>query len=377
MDRWLYTQSTINGDPVELGLLYQAQARELLRDALELRVDEVSPDGTLPLRAPIGEGAGVVELSLVIGAVTTAGGWMRLPLRWLPTRDPAAFSCFEGWLDLEPVPARMVSLSLSGRYDIARGTADPAAVASATERLGQRLAEAVAAELACCAPCGAAAPESGLQALKVRDLMTPAPLTLDESLPVRTAALLLLSRGIGGAPVLDGEGRAVGVITESDLLAREAAPRERGGWAARDEHRRRVALTVGEACSRPAITVTPETTAREAARILLDRDISRLVVISADQVVGILTRHDLLKALTQPPSALQRLVDACLAAVGADGIQAEVGAGGQVTLTGTTPRRSMLDAALRAVSPIDGVTDVRSTVRWDTDDLSGRPTETL
>jgi CBS domain-containing protein len=212
--------------------------------------------------------------------------------------------------------------------------------------------------------------------LRVRDLATPDPLILDEQLPLRTAALLLLHYQVGGAPVVD-HGRLVGVLTESDLLAREAALRIRGGWAAREEHRRRQALTVGEACSRPAVTVSPHTTVREAARLLLDQDVSRLIVVSDHQAVGVLTRRDVLRTLIRSQHELQRLVDSRVAATAVEGVRAEVTEGGHVVVTGHARLRSELEALLRALAPIDGVVEARVQADWDVDDLERRWTETV
>ena len=301
----------------------------------------------------------------------------RLTLRWQPVSDGVSFATFEGWLDFMPLTGRVAEVSLSGPYELPSQATDSTALAAVTQRTALRIVRAVAAELARLTE-GLVVddePEHGA-VLRVRDLATPDPLILDEQLPLRTAALLLLHYQVGGAPVVD-HGRLVGVLTESDLLAREAALRIRGGWAAREEHRRRQALTVGEACSRPAVTVSPHTTVREAARLLLDQDVSRLIVVSDHQAVGVLTRRDVLRTLIRSQHELQRLVDSRVAATAVEGVRAEVTEGGHVVVTGHARLRSELEALLRALAPIDGVVEARVQADWDVDDLERRWTETV
>ncbi len=54
--------------------------------------------------------------------------------------------------------------------------------------------------------------------LKAIDIMTPEPVTLSPDSDIRTAALLLLDRKINGAPVVDKNGRLVGVVGKEDIL---------------------------------------------------------------------------------------------------------------------------------------------------------------
>jgi CBS domain-containing protein len=132
---------------------------------------------------------------------------------------------------------------------------------------------------------------------RVADVMTTEPVTLDEDDSVHVGGAVLLREGISGAPVIDRDGGLAGVFSHSDVLARFAAPRQRRGALARLDDRHARAKTVGEACSRPAITIGPDATVDTAARELLDRDIGRLVVVAHGTVVGVLSRSDVLKLL--------------------------------------------------------------------------------
>jgi CBS domain-containing protein len=130
------------------------------------------------------------------------------------------------------------------------------------------------------------------------DIMSAAPVTLTEQDSVRFAGVVLLREGISAAPVLDRAGSLVGVFSHSDVLARFASPRHRRGPLARVDDRHARAVTVGEACSRPPITIGVGATVDTAARELLDRDVGRLVVVDEEgAVVGVVSRTDVLKLL--------------------------------------------------------------------------------
>jgi CBS domain-containing protein len=126
--------------------------------------------------------------------------------------------------------------------------------------------------------------------------MTSDPIMLFEDDSIHLGGVTLLRHGISGAPVMTSDDTLVGVFSQSDVLARFAAPRLRRGPIARLDDRHAHAATVGDACSRPATVISPEATIDTAARELLDRDIDRLIVVDRDeQVVGVISRSDILK----------------------------------------------------------------------------------
>jgi CBS domain-containing protein len=238
----------------------------------------------------------------------------------------------------------------------------------------QRLVNAVATELGH-AIAGSRLPHAhdGVKGeLRVRDLMTPDPLVLEEDLPLRTAALLLFHYGVSGAPVVAADGELVGVLSEADLLPKEGLPRWVIGRQARQEYRRRTAKTVGEACSRPPLVTHPEVTLNEAVRQLLDHDVARLVVVDDGEVVGMLSRHDVLGALTRADSELQAAVELELDEHGARDVHALVEYG-VVTLAGRAPTRSLADRLPRRIASIDGVSSVTGELSWVEDDTTPFP----
>jgi hypothetical protein len=71
------------------------------------------------------------------------------------------------------------------------------------------------------------------------------------------------------------------------------------GGAVTLRRRRKLARTVGEACTRPAIEVMPSATVARAAEVMRDHNVARLVVVDDSEIVGVVSRHDVLKALVR------------------------------------------------------------------------------
>jgi CBS domain-containing membrane protein len=137
---------------------------------------------------------------------------------------------------------------------------------------------------------------------KARDMMsTPVYLVPQDTGLIETAALLA-EKGISGAPVVDGDGKIIGVVSEKDFLSRMGAGKppsfmqviahcltHKGCVAA---HMNR--MTVTEIMSAPAVTAPPEISMGEITAILNGRTINRLPIVDADhRPIGIVTRTDL------------------------------------------------------------------------------------
>ena len=200
------------------------------------------------------------------------------------------------------------------------------------------------------------------------EVMTPKPVVLAEGESVRAAARVLFEAGVGGAPVVDAAGRLVGVVSERDLLEKEAALHAAFRGAA-DADRRRRARTVGQICTRPARTTSPETTLRAVARRLIDERVARLVVVDDGRIVGIVTRHDVLGVLLRPDRELRAAVVELLRQAGVGDVHVGV-RDGVVCVRGVVARRSQRTDVLGAVALVDGVVDVEDDLGWRSDDIS-------
>jgi CBS domain-containing protein len=145
----------------------------------------------------------------------------------------------------------------------------------------------------------------------VADWMNRELITVTPSTPISEAVKLLVDQHIGGLPVIDAEGKLVGILSESDLMWREQGLEQPpymiflGGVIYfqnpltydRDLHKA-LGQTVGEVMTAHAVSITADTSLPEAARIMHDRKIHRLPVVDADRhPIGIITESDIVRAI--------------------------------------------------------------------------------
>jgi predicted transcriptional regulator len=164
----------------------------------------------------------------------------------------------------------------------------------------------------------------------------------------------LHARRVSALPVLAGDGRVIGVVSEFDVLAAEM-PDER---APRDE----AALVAGRLMTSPAVTVHPEASLVEAARAMLLRKVRRLPVVDADgHLRGIVSRADVLKIFLRGDDDVSRQVRfellSILDARTVAGIDVAV-AEGRVRLSGRIPEAPGPAVLTRLVQGVPGVVDV-------------------
>jgi CBS domain-containing protein len=145
----------------------------------------------------------------------------------------------------------------------------------------------------------------------VADVMSHDPIVVRAETPLNEAIKILAERHISGLPVVDDVDQLVGIISETDLMWQETGVTppayimfldsviylENPGTYERDLHKA-LGQTVGEVMSKNPITISPDRTLKEAAQIMHDRSVHRLPVLdSAGQVIGILTRGDIIRAM--------------------------------------------------------------------------------
>ncbi len=145
----------------------------------------------------------------------------------------------------------------------------------------------------------------------VSDVMSRDPIVVQAQTPLKEAIQILAERHISGLPVVDDGGKLVGIISETDLMWQETGVTppayimfldsviylKNPAAYERDLHKA-LGQTVGEVMSKNPITISPEKTLREAATVMHDRSVHRLPVLdSTGQVIGILTRGDIVRAM--------------------------------------------------------------------------------
>jgi CBS domain-containing protein len=375
MKHWVIAYRHVPGVPADLKRRLVAGAAELLRSAIATEDAQVDPDGSLLLDLP----AHVVGLDLHkqvrvrIGVAFEHGARTCIPLQWEAEPARHAFPVFQGTIELEPMSSKLAQLAVVGAVTpplgpvgaLADATVLGALAERTTHELADRLAEALAgAEDEVVEPTEDGGPAAKLT---VADIMTVDPLVLHVDTPIRTAALLLFHFDVAGAPVRTDDGGLVGVLSESDLLSVQCPPPL--GLTERAEHgrARRRARTVGDACSRPAHVVSPEATVADAATMMWKADIGRLIVVSGAEIVGIMSRHDVLRAVLRDDADTQAALDQLLRGRDEDVIaQVEWGV---ASISGTVPYHSTARRLVSMVRDVDGIVGVDSDVEWDIDDL--------
>ncbi|WP_306334071.1 CBS domain-containing protein [Streptomyces sp. KL118A] len=206
----------------------------------------------------------------------------------------------------------------------------------------------------------------------------------------KEVARLLSEHSISGLPVIDSDEKVIGVISETDLLVREAeapdpyAPSRRFRLpkhhsVARKHRSKSTALTAGQLMSTPPICVHAEQTIAEGARRMAEHRVERLPVIDdEDRLVGIVTRRDLLQMFLRPDDSIRHeVIEQVLVRslwLSPRTITVEV-CEGVVTLVGQLERRSEVPIALHMTREIDGVVAVVDQLSYRMDDSHLQPSD--
>ena len=141
-------------------------------------------------------------------------------------------------------------------------------------------------------------PRTAPAAVTVDAIMTAEVTTLDRNDALDIADGLMSMGRLRHLPVTDG-GRVVGVVSQRDLFRSALAAAL--GFGSQAQTKLMKGLRVKEVMSEPAVTIGVEATVAEAARLMLERKIGCLPVVSGGALVGIVTESDLLRLLTAGP----------------------------------------------------------------------------
>lgn len=156
----------------------------------------------------------------------------------------------------------------------------------------------------------------------VRHRMSSPVLTIGPDMPVMDALQLMKERNVRRLPVVDGEGRLLGIVSEKDLL--RAAPSEATTLSIFEITYLLHRLTVGRIMSREVVTVEEDTPLERAARIMAERHFGGLPVVRDGKVVGIITETDLLLGFSEAMGAFEAGVRLMLEAPDEPGVLARI-----------------------------------------------------
>jgi CBS domain-containing protein len=148
--------------------------------------------------------------------------------------------------------------------------------------------------------------------MKARDVMVSPVITVKPSSSVKEVAKIFLERRISAAPVVDDQGKLIGIISEGDLMHRAEAGTERHrSWWLRlltaeetlaAEYVKAHARKVADVMTRDVITTGPETPLHEIAVLLEKNSIKRVPIVQNGQLIGIVSGANLIQAVASARS---------------------------------------------------------------------------
>ncbi|HEY5500709.1 MAG TPA: CBS domain-containing protein [Candidatus Humimicrobiaceae bacterium] len=147
--------------------------------------------------------------------------------------------------------------------------------------------------------------------LLAKDIMTKKVITINQDASIEELSNLLLDSKISGVPVIDNDGKIVGIATEGDIIIRDTDmhfPRYfklldsiiylESLTKFKDSLRKHLAIKVSEIMTSDIASCTAETSVEEIAGMMVEKKINRIPVLSADKKIeGIITRADIVKSM--------------------------------------------------------------------------------
>jgi CBS domain-containing protein len=145
----------------------------------------------------------------------------------------------------------------------------------------------------------------------VKDIMTTHVVAVRKAAAYKDIVISLREHRVSAFPVLDDDNRVVGVVSEADLLAKEAGVHGSAGRVAsvlhHREHAKAAGITAEDLMSRPPVTIGRLALVTQAARLMYARKVKRLPVVDEDgRLVGIVSRSDVLSVYSRPDPLIRR-----------------------------------------------------------------------
>lgn len=213
-----------------------------------------------------------------------------------------------------------------------------------------------------------------------QDIMTTNVITVGPDTSVRDIAKRLIANSISAVPVVERNGRLIGIVSEGDLMRRaESGTERRPSWwlsfmMSTDETARDYVKTHGKRASdvmtRSVVTVREDTPVQEVAELLERHQIKRVPVVRGDKVVGIVSRANLLRGLAAQPTVKAPTADDQTIKAAVEKAMSEAGVNhqylnvvvmdGVVRLWGAVESNAQKDAARVAAETAPGVKEVQA-----------------
>jgi CBS domain-containing protein len=213
----------------------------------------------------------------------------------------------------------------------------------------------------------------------VQEVMTRTVVVVNDSAPFKEIVRRMQEHRVSAVPVVDGGGRLVGIVSEGDLILKEDSHLEGEGHLFESRHRRAdrekaAGLVAAQLMTAPVVTITPEATLSEAARLMHRHAVKRLPVVGPEgTVLGIVSRADLLKVFLREDREIAREVseDIVRRTLWIDPATIRVIVqSGVVMLEGQIERRSLIPVLVNLVHAVEGVVGVENRLSHLVDDTA-------
>jgi CBS domain-containing protein len=202
----------------------------------------------------------------------------------------------------------------------------------------------------------------------VKDVMSTLPIWVSETASFREIAAKLLECRVSAFPVLDTHGMVTGVVSEADLLVKEAVLGEPGGVAGllagllhRAARAKAGAVTAADLMTSPAVTIGPDDTVEHAAKLMYDCKVKRLPVVDqGGRLVGIISRTDILAVFDRTDAEIrEEIMIQAIAGRSQPSWYSVIVKDGVVTLEGTLETVAIGHDVVSRTRHVQGVVAVR------------------
>ena len=146
----------------------------------------------------------------------------------------------------------------------------------------------------------------------VKDVMTTPVVAVRENASFKEIVSRMRDSRVSAFPVVDREGKVIGVVSEADMLNKEADEASPGTFASMlrfQDHEKAAGVTAADLMTSPPATIGPDEAVVDAARLMRDRRIKRLPVTNATgHLIGVISRADVLSVFLRPDETIRHEV---------------------------------------------------------------------
>ncbi len=215
----------------------------------------------------------------------------------------------------------------------------------------------------------------------VRDVMSTHPVSVSRTSSFKEIAAGLREFRVSAFPVLDADGMVIGVVSEADLLPKEALDDRHGvrgtltGLMHRTDQAKAEGVTAADLMTTPAVTVTPDDTVERAARLMYSRKVKRLPVVDeGGHLVGIVSRTDILAVFDRTDEEIRaEIMTEVIPGRSEPTWYSVLVKDGVVTLEGTPETVPIGHDIVRRARHVQGVVAVRDRLVYPVPPVPGRP----